>query len=108
MTRRSLRIAVGILAVLAAVTGVLVAPAQAADRADRRDRTVRFATYNASLNRATAGQLVADLTTPGNAQAGNIAEVLQRVRPDVVLLNEFDYVQGYQAVNLFRSNYLEV
>ena len=108
MTRRSLRIAVGFLAVLAAVTGVPVAPAQAADRADRRDRTVRFATYNASLNRATAGQLVADLTTPGNAQAGNIAEVLQRVRPDVVLLNEFDYVQGYQAVNLFRSNYLEV
>jgi hypothetical protein len=109
MTRGSLRIAVGFVAVLATVTGVLVAPAQAVDRGDRgRDKAVRFATYNASLNRAAAGQLVADLSTPDNTQARNIAEVLQRVRPDVVLLNEFDYVEGYQAVNLFRRNYLEV
>ncbi len=71
------------------------------------DRTVRFATYNASLNRSAAGQLVRDLSTPDNVQAGNIAEVLQRVRPDVVLLNEFDYVPGYRAVDLFRRNYLE-
>ena len=68
---------------------------------------VRFATYNASLNRAAAGQLVADLQTGDNQQARNIAEVLQRVRPDVVLLNEFDYVSRYQAVNLFRQNYLQ-
>ena len=68
---------------------------------------VRFATYNASLNRAAAGQLVADLQTGDNQQARNIAEVLQRVRPDVVLLNEFDYVARYQAVNLFRQNYLQ-
>ncbi len=94
--------------VLAVLTGVLGAPAQAADRGDRgRDKTVRFATYNASLNRATAGQLVSDLSTRNNVQAGNIAEVLQRVRPDVVLINEFDYVENYQAVNLFRDNYLE-
>ena len=33
--------------------------------------------------------------------------MLQRVRPDVVLLNEFDYVENYRAVDLFRSNYLE-
>ena len=84
---------------LAVLTGILVAPAQAADRDDRgRDKTVRFATYNASLNRAAAGQLVSDLSTRDNAQARNIAEVLQRVRPDVVLLNEFDYVEGYEAV----------
>lgn len=69
--------------------------------------TVRFATYNASLNRAAAGQLVADLQTGDNQQARNIAEVLQRVRPDVVLLNEFDYVARYQAVDLFRQNYLQ-
>jgi hypothetical protein len=42
--------------VLAVLTGVLVAPAQAADRDSRgRDETVRFATYNASLDRAAAG-----------------------------------------------------
>ena len=77
-------------------------------RCRRPGQTVRFATYNASLNRAAAGQLVSDLSTPSNAQARNIAEVLQRVRPDVVLLNEFDYVEDYQAVNLFRTNYLQV
>jgi hypothetical protein len=97
-----------VMLVLAAIAGVLAQPAQAAGRDDRgQNRTVRFATYNASLNRAAAGQLVSDLSTPDNTQARNIAEVLQRVRPDVVLLNEFDYVEGYQAVDLFRRNYLE-
>ncbi|MBD5785025.1 endonuclease/exonuclease/phosphatase family protein [Cellulosimicrobium terreum] len=69
---------------------------------------LRVATYNASLNRAAQGELVADLSTPDDAQAATIAEVLQRARPDVVLLNEFDYVPGREAVDLFRDNYLEV
>ncbi|HLL63316.1 MAG TPA: endonuclease/exonuclease/phosphatase family protein, partial [Propionibacteriaceae bacterium] len=98
-----------VLTVLALVATALGSPAQAAGRDDhhRGDKTVRFATYNASLNRAAAGHLVSDLSTPDNTQARNIAEVLQRVRPDVVLLNEFDYVENYRAVDLFRSNYLE-
>jgi hypothetical protein len=68
--------------------------------------TVRFATFNASLNRTRAGQLVEDLSTPANAQARNVAETIQRVDPDVVLINEFDYDPA--AVDLFRDNYLEV
>lgn len=70
--------------------------------------TLRVATYNASLNRAAAGELEADLSTPDDAQAATIAEVLQRTRPDVVLLNEFDHVPDGRAVDLFRDNYLEV
>jgi hypothetical protein len=66
----------------------------------------RIATFNASLNRAAAGELVADLSTPDDQQAANVAAILQRTRPDVVLLNEFDYVEGGGAVDLFRSNYL--
>lgn len=69
---------------------------------------LRIATYNASLNRATDGELVDDLSTPGDAQAQTIAEVLQRVRPDIVLLNEFDYDARHEAVDLFRHNYLAV
>ncbi len=69
---------------------------------------VRFATYNASLNRLAAGDLVRDLGTPGNAQARAVAEVLQISRPDVVLLNEFDYVPGNRAADLFNENYLRV
>lgn len=73
-----------------------------------KGETLRVATYNASLNRAAAGELEADLSTPDDAQAATIAEVLQRTRPDVVLLNEFDYVPDGRAVDLFRDNYLEV
>ncbi len=67
---------------------------------------VRFATFNASLNRGAEGQLVSDLSTPDNQQARNVAETIQRVDPDVVLINEFDYAP--EAVDLFRDNYLEV
>jgi hypothetical protein len=67
---------------------------------------VRFATFNASLNRANAGDLVNDLSTPDNAQAKVIAEIIQRSRPDVILINEFDY--DPVAADLFRENYLEI
>ena len=67
---------------------------------------LRIATFNASLSRATAGELVADLSTPDDQQARNVAAILQHTRPDVVLLNEFDYVAGGAAVDSFRSNYL--
>ncbi|MDK2410031.1 phytase [Aphanizomenon sp. PH219] len=66
--------------------------------------TVRFSQFNASLNRNTDGQLVTDLSTPNNAQAKTVAEIIQRNNPDVLLINEFDYSPA--AVNLFRQNYL--
>ena len=69
---------------------------------------VRFATFNASLNRNVEGQLVADLSTPDNAQARTIAEIIQRTSPDVLLVNEFDFVEDGVAAELFRDNYLEV
>lgn len=105
---------------LAAVTtvglvcaGALVAlPASAArvthPENGKRTETLRVATYNLSLNRNAAGQLVTDLSTTANPQARTVAEVIQRTDPDVVLLNEFDYVEGGVAVDLFRENYLEV
>lgn len=71
------------------------------------DREVRFQTFNASLNRATRGELVADLSTPDDPQAAAVAEIVQRTRPDVLLVNEFDYDARGRAADLFRSNYLE-
>jgi hypothetical protein len=67
---------------------------------------VRFATFNASLNRFNEGDLAADLSTPDNAQAQVIAEIIQLTRPEVLLINEFDFSE--EAVDLFRQNYLEV
>lgn len=69
--------------------------------------TVRIATFNASLNRETAGELVHDLSTPDDEQARNVAEIIQRVRPDVVLINEFDFDEAGRASDLFRKNYLQ-
>jgi hypothetical protein len=70
--------------------------------------TVRFATFNASLNRFNAGDLAAELATPGSAQPDTVAEVIQRVRPDVLLINEFDFDPGGVAAAGFQDNYLSV
>ena len=69
---------------------------------------VRFATFNASLNRFNAGNLVTDLSTPNNTQAKTVAEIIQRTQPDVLLINEFDFVEDGVAAELFRDNYLSV
>ncbi len=70
-------------------------------------QSLRVATFNASLNRGAGGQLVSDLSTPDNAQAQAVAETIQRTNPDLLLVNEFDYVAGGEALDLFRENYLE-
>jgi Endonuclease/Exonuclease/phosphatase family len=104
----------------AALAVLALAPAAAtASNASEAD-SVRFATFNLSLNRPAAGDLVKDLDLslperPAPAgfsrpvwreQARNNAEVIQRNRPDVLLINEFDFAPA--AVDLFRDNFLEV
>jgi hypothetical protein len=69
---------------------------------------VRFATFNASLNRNSAGQAKADLSAPGNPQAAAVAEIIQRVRPEVLLINEFDFEPDNALATLFQNNYLSV
>ncbi len=69
---------------------------------------VRFATFNASLNRGTAGALAAEVSAPGSAQPDVIAEIIQRTRPEVLLINEFDYDDGDVALDGFHDNYLMV
>jgi hypothetical protein len=91
---------------LAAALTLIALPTVAAPAAAHGGSDVRFSTFNASLNRGAAGALRADLSTPGNAQARTIAEIVQRTRPDVLLINEFDY--DPQAAHLFQDNYLSV
>jgi hypothetical protein len=88
----------------AVVAGSCAAAAPTGAAASGAD--VRFATFNASLNRNFAGQLVADLATPANAQAKAVAEIIQRARPDVLLINEFDFAPA--ALGLFQDNYLSI
>lgn len=74
----------------------------------RHPDTLRIATFNVSMYRDTQGALHADLARGDDAQIRGIAQVLQTVRPDVVLLNEFDYdeANATRNVELFLENYL--
>ncbi|MBD2179389.1 phytase [Pseudanabaena sp. FACHB-1998] len=72
--------------------------------------SVRFSQFNASLNRNAEGQTVTDFSTPNNAQAKAVAEIIQLNNPDVLLINEFDYFAAspLQPVTLLQQNYLGV
>ncbi len=96
---------------LALVLALVVSAAAVTSASSNNQPDVRFATFNASLNRSAAGLLVEHLSNPAvddvfRRQARNVAEVVQRVRPDVLLINEFDFDPA--AVGLFHDNFLQV
>jgi 3-phytase len=100
-----------IAAAAAAIFALTATPSFAHQRHDQHGkhaRTLRFATFNASVNRNAAGQLVTDLQTGTDPQLRNVAEIIQRARPDVLLVNEFDFYPDEQAARLFQRNYLSV
>ena len=72
----------------------------------RPENTIRVATFNCSLNRDKAGELLDDLTGGKNKQAQKVARVLRTVRPQIVLLNEFDFTEDNKAVTCFVEEYL--
>ncbi|SDK33637.1 Endonuclease/Exonuclease/phosphatase family protein [Ferrimonas sediminum] len=80
--------------------------------------TLRIATFNASME---AGNYVEDgaaldptalarhLATGKHPQIRNVAEIIQRVRPDILLLNEFDYIaDATTGAEAFINHYLKV
>lgn len=70
--------------------------------------TVRFATFNTAMNRETEDGLLAELKEGQSQQAKQIAEIIQRVRPDVLLLCEIDRDEKEQTLKVFQQQYLEV
>ena len=66
---------------------------------------VRFATFNASMNRGTAGALAAALRDGDDPQIAKVAEIIRAVDPDVIAINEFDYGEGLDRA--FVGNYLD-
>lgn len=83
-------------------------PAPATSATEPAEGVLRVATYNVSMYRDRAGQLLEELEAGDSLQAKQVAEVLQRVRPHVVLLNEFDYMPGPAKLpRVFREKYLE-
>jgi hypothetical protein len=74
--------------------------------------TVRFATFNTAFSDAlavnAAGSLAAQLSTTDFGHARTIAEIIQRTRPDVILLNEFDTDLSGASYQNFQDNYLSI
>lgn len=67
---------------------------------------VRIATYNTSLYQRSAGGLVQKLTNVEDQQAIKIARIIRQIRPDILLLQEFDYDSSGQALSLFKKHFL--
>lgn len=70
--------------------------------------TVRFATYNVSLYAEHAGEVADRLARGDDKQAASEAEIIQRVAPDVLFLNEVDYDTDGRLIDTFQRRYLEV
>ena len=66
-------------------------------------KALRIATFNSAMNRKKAGELAEDLAQ-GDSQAKKIAEVIAKVSPDILLLNEIDYDQD--TAKRFLDQYL--
>jgi hypothetical protein len=103
--------------VLAATTALLAAAALAVTSAAAPagakpgpKADVRFATFNATLSDdAWDGQEFVEALSGGELQrAQQVAEVIQRSRPDVLLINEFNFVEDGAAAEVFRDDYLAV
>lgn len=78
--------------------------------------TLRVATFNASMDATnyvkdsadiTGKELFTHLATGVHPQIKNIAEIIQRIRPDIILINEFDYTENSNVgVEAFLTRYL--
>jgi endonuclease/exonuclease/phosphatase family metal-dependent hydrolase len=67
---------------------------------------LRLATFNVAMGLEAPGQLAAALQSGEDPRLRQLAEILQRVRPDIVLLNEFDFDPAVDAATLFDEHYL--
>jgi hypothetical protein len=77
---------------------------------------IRVATFNVSMEaenyvprgtEVNGGEMFAHLATGEHPQIRNTAEIIQHVRPDILLLNEFDYhPDPEKGIQAFVRNYL--
>lgn len=77
-------------------------------RLAKSPNSIRIATFNVALAGEHEGEIRDRLQDGADPQARAVAEILQQVNPDVVLLNELDYDPDGQTLELFLNKYLEV
>ena len=69
---------------------------------------IRVATFNVSLYGERPGEVLKRLRTGSDRQAQHLAEIIQRVRPEIILLNEIDYDPAGEVLSVFHDKYLAV
>ena len=74
--------------------------------ADKPNGTIRFATFNIAMGLKSHGDLHARLESGEDEALQKAAAIIQQVRPDVLLINEFDWFELDSAL-LFIRNYLD-
>jgi endonuclease/exonuclease/phosphatase family metal-dependent hydrolase len=70
------------------------------------EANIRFATFNIAMGLESEGELYRRLHSGTDEGLKKVAAIIQKVRPDVLLLNEFDWYELDSAV-LFIRNYLD-
>ena len=85
-----------------ALTLALAGGAQAEPWLERAPDAIRVATLNAGLVRKGAGMLVHEMVK-GSAQIDAVAEIILRVRPDILLLIKFDRDPAHRALTGFAE-----
>jgi len=78
----------------------------------RKPAKLRIASYNVqnrgSSNTLSETPLITDLPGGNDEQYQAVAEAIQRIRPDVLLINEFDYEPTNVAVESLINEYMAV
>lgn len=73
-----------------------------------QEDALRVATFDADLTRSAPGDLFEALSAPGDKDATQVADVVQQLRPDILVLTGIDTDAGEDLVDAFNSNYLSV
>ncbi len=98
--------------------GILVMVALNCQAVITEEPTIRLAVFNVSMDATNyieqdqtllGDELQSNLRNGEHQQIKNISEIIQRLRPDIILLNEFDYSkQSASDVQHFIKHYLKV
>ena len=98
-----------ILFCLFVVTPAVVTPAaHSAERDAAEMPIIKFATYNIAMGLEQQGEMTRRLKSGTDKGLQKVAAIIQKVRPDVLLLNEFDADPASHQSTLFQKNYLSV
>jgi endonuclease/exonuclease/phosphatase family metal-dependent hydrolase len=73
---------------------------------DKNNEQIRFATFNIAMGLKSEGELHKRLQSGNDVALKKVAAIIQQVRPDVLLLNEFDWFELDSSL-LFITNYLD-